>query len=80
MSSDFKTPNNTSNNTLSTPIVMINVEDFNKVSESEFEKIFEALPILGSITLLENGEPKGVLLSIEEYEKLEAIKNNLKKN
>jgi len=51
------------------PMVQINIEDVDKYSEAEFEKVFEALPTLGKVALMEDGECKGVLMDIKLYER-----------
>ncbi len=52
---------------------MINAEDIENGTEAEFEKLLDALPILGEITILQEGEPVAKFISVEEYERLQTL-------
>ena len=47
---------------------MINAEDVEKATEAEFLKILDILPQVGEITILQEGKPVAMFLSVELYE------------
>ncbi len=52
---------------------MINAEDIERSSEAEFNKILDILPQVAKITVLQEGEPVAVLLSLEEHERMQTL-------
>ena len=54
-------------------MLQINTEDIEQSTEAEFEKILDILPQVAKITVLRDGEPVAVLMSVEEYERIQVL-------